>query len=239
MTRKSSVHTIRNIMKLYDIIAKDFSATRSKPWGYIIEYAQKIREQSIIADLGCGNGRHTIPYAKSGNYTIALDISKEMLITAKTKIINNKVFYNVDLIQGSLTHLPLKNNALDLIMCIATLHHIPTKRDRIHALTEMYRTLNRNGLLIASVWNLLQLHHLKNILKTFILTKKLTFRDVYVPWKYKGLTLLRYYHLYTRGELRSDFQRIGIKKPKIYRLDISRSIFPQNLLVIVKKVRYQ
>lgn len=238
MRKSSPVQTLRNIMRLYDIIAKEFSATRSRPWNYIIEYARKIRPQSIVADLGCGSGRHTLPYAQMGHYVIALDISRKMLKITKSKLLKNGIFYNVDIIQASITHLPLRQNTFNLVMCIATLHHIPTRIDRILALNEMYKILKDNSLLIVSVWNLLQLHHMKNIIKTFMTTRKLTLRDVYVPWKHKGLILLRYYHLYTKGELVSDFQYANIKSPKIYRLDIKPSIFPQNLLAIVKKIHH-
>jgi len=236
MRNSSPLQILKNMMRLYNVIAKEFSATRSKPWKYIVEYAQKMQPYSIIADLGCGNGRHTIPYAQMGHYVIALDISKEMLNMTKSKLLKNKIFCNADIIQASITHLPLRRNIFNLVMCIATLHHIPTRTDRISTLNEMYKILKENGLLLISVWNLLQLHHIKNIIKTFILTKKLTFKDVYVPWKHKGQVLLRYYHLYTKEELTSDFRIANIRETKIYRLDIKPSIFPQNLLVIAKKL---
>lgn len=220
-------------MKLYNSIARDFDTTRTRPWKYIIEYAQK-KPPLIVADLGCGNGRHTIPYAAKGHYTIALDISIEMLKITKLKAIKNKILYNVDTIQASLTHIPLRKNTINLIICIATLHHIPEKINRIKALKEMYEKLDKNGLLIITVWNLLQPRHIKNILKTLIFTKKLKIKDVYVTWKHKGSTLLRYYHLYTKKELYSDLIQAEIK-PKIFRLDITPSIFPQNLLAITKK----
>jgi len=238
MHNSSPLQTLRNIMRLYDIIAKEFSATRSRPWNYIIEYARKMQPQSIIADLGCGNGRHTLPYAQMGHYVIALDISRKMLSITKSKLLKNKILYNADMIQASITHLPLRQNIFNLVMCIATLHHVPTRIDRILALNEMHKILKDNSLLIISVWNLLQLHHMKNIIKTFMFTRRLTLRDVYVPWKHKGLILLRYYHLYTKRELISDFRYANIRKPKIYRLDIKPTILPQNLLAIAKKTHH-
>ncbi|MEM3833586.1 MAG: class I SAM-dependent methyltransferase [Thermoprotei archaeon] len=228
-----SEQIMKDIMKLYNSIARDFDITRTRPWKYIIEYSQK-KHQLIVADLGCGNGRHTIPYASKGHYTIALDISEEMLKITRSKAIKNKVFHNIDIIQASLTHIPLRKNVINLIICIATLHHIPEKINRIKALKEMYEKLDRNGLLIITVWNLLQLRHIKNIIKTLVFTKKLKIKDVYVTWKHRGSTLLRYYHLYTKKELYTDFMLAGIK-PKIFRLDITPSIFPQNLLAIAKK----
>ncbi len=228
-----SEQIIKNVMKLYNSIARDFNMTRTRPWKYIIEYSQK-KHKLIVADLGCGNGRHTIPYANKGHYTIALDISKEMLKITKLKAIKNKVLYNTDIIQASLTHIPLRKNVIDLVICIATLHHIPEKINRIRALKEMHEKLDKNGLLIITVWNLLQPRHIKNIIKTLIFTKRLKIKDVYVPWRHKGSILLRYYHLYTKKELYTDLILAGIK-PKIFRLDITPSIFPQNLLAIAKK----
>lgn len=78
-----------------------------------------------ILEVGCGTGHITIPLVQKMNSCsklFAIDISKKMIYINKSSLDKStKVLH----IQGSGTEMPLKKNAFNLILCIATLHHIP------------------------------------------------------------------------------------------------------------------
>ena len=43
---------------MYDKIAPHFSHTRYKPWPKVAEFLNKLDDGSIVADVGCGNGKY-------------------------------------------------------------------------------------------------------------------------------------------------------------------------------------
>lgn len=46
------------VYEIYDKIASHFSSTRYKPWPKIKVFLDQIPEGSIVADVGCGNGKY-------------------------------------------------------------------------------------------------------------------------------------------------------------------------------------
>lgn len=46
------------VHKVYEEIATHFSSTRHSPWPRIVEFLRSLPEGSIVADVGCGNGKY-------------------------------------------------------------------------------------------------------------------------------------------------------------------------------------
>ena len=126
-------------------------------------------------------------------------------------------------------------------MFIASIHHIPLSLcNRI--LKESYRCLRRLGLLVITVWSLIQSRFILLILWNIIYKILKGFRsrsigDVYVPWRYKCKTYYRYYHLYMPNELKKIVSKFNFKIVEYGRFDIRRSILPQNYYVLAVKVK--
>ena len=64
-------------IKTWNIISKSFDVTRTKPWKSVIDFINSLSNSDIVADLGCGNGRHLIPCSKYCKNIIGIDISIE------------------------------------------------------------------------------------------------------------------------------------------------------------------
>ncbi|KAL6087205.1 hypothetical protein STEG23_023794, partial [Scotinomys teguina] len=47
-----------HVHQVYDVIAKHFSSTRHSPWPRIVEFLKALPSGSIVADIGCGNGKY-------------------------------------------------------------------------------------------------------------------------------------------------------------------------------------
>jgi hypothetical protein len=43
---------------VYNEIASHFSSTRHSPWPRIVEFLKALPSGSIVADIGCGNGKY-------------------------------------------------------------------------------------------------------------------------------------------------------------------------------------
>ncbi len=46
------------VTQVYDEIAPHFSHTRYKPWPFVEEFLLNCPDHSIVADVGCGNGKY-------------------------------------------------------------------------------------------------------------------------------------------------------------------------------------
>ena len=48
----------QHVYEVYEKIAPHFSNTRYKPWPMIVEFLNSLPDGSLVADVGCGNGKY-------------------------------------------------------------------------------------------------------------------------------------------------------------------------------------
>lgn len=83
-----------------------------------------------VLDAGCGGGRYSYLSARSGAQVTAVDISRAVEKTSQLC----STFNNIDIIQASITQLPLKTGQFDRIYSIGVLHHTPNTESAFQAL---------------------------------------------------------------------------------------------------------
>src|SRR5215216_4070472 len=93
----------------------------------------------VVCDLGCGTGQLTETVAPYVREVIAVDSSKDMLEAAGHRLGGAR---NVDLRQGELESLPIKDGELDAAMLSLVLHYSPSPA---RALSEVGRALRPGG----------------------------------------------------------------------------------------------
>jgi SAM-dependent methyltransferase len=99
----------------------------------------------MVADIGCGTGRHAVAMAEAGAQVIAADFSGEMLAKARAKPGAASVrFVQHDLALG----LPFVSRTFDRIICCLVLDHIV---DLEGLLCEMARICHADGVVLISV----------------------------------------------------------------------------------------
>jgi alkylated DNA repair protein alkB family protein 8 len=171
---------IKDIQKTYDSIAEDFSKTRNTEWKEFEKFLKYIKNNDILADIGCGNGRFFkfISKHKKVSYT-GVDFSRKLLKEAKH--LNKAKF-----IYGNILKIPLKNNSQNVAACIAVLHHIPTAKLQEKAVKELKRILKKKGKLLLTVWDLIEQKNCKK-------------GDNLIPWGKEKIQ--RYYYAFEKKEL--------------------------------------
>jgi ArsR family transcriptional regulator len=93
----------------------------------------------VVGDLGCGTGQLTETVAPYVRQVVAVDSSNDMLEAARQRLGGAA---NVDLRQGELESLPIKNGELDAAMLSLVLHYSPSPA---RALSEVGRSLRPGG----------------------------------------------------------------------------------------------
>ncbi|HEC87532.1 MAG TPA: class I SAM-dependent methyltransferase [Thermoplasmatales archaeon] len=226
--------SVGNNIKVWDAIAKSFDETRKKPWKECIEFIERLPRESTVADIGCGNGRHLIYCAEHCSKAIGVDISINLLKIAKGKIQNME---NVELVNADVLSLPFMDNSIDHILFIATLHNIHGRENRLKALSEIKRVLKPSGTALISVWSRWQERFLVHFLKKLIfLERNKEFGDIEIMWKKNGLSIPRFYHLYSKREFKSDLKKAGFSLKEIYSTKIASKRLRDNHFAIVEKV---
>lgn len=181
----------KEIKEFFDAMSTDRNlGIESDP---IMKYEQDMRQRAVtellnpskgelILDVGCGNARDVIVFANNGTKCSGVDFSSGMIKEGK-KDIDKIGLKNIDLIVGSGTNLPFKDETFDKISCSETIEHIPNYEDVV---VEMNRVLKRGGVLVITTPNWHSLYGLSRMLFTKLF--KLLFRFLRFVLRKKGTT---------------------------------------------------
>jgi len=109
----------------------------------ILERELTIDAATRVLDIGCGQGRYTIWFARKGSRVTGLDISREMLDLCRHNAEMAGVSDRVDLVLSDIEHLSqIEGEQFDVVSCMGTLVHLP---DLAQATSNMVRTLRPGG----------------------------------------------------------------------------------------------
>ncbi|XP_061165252.1 alkylated DNA repair protein alkB homolog 8-like [Saccostrea echinata] len=132
----------QHVHQVYEEIASHFSGTRHSPWPKISVFLLKQPPGSLMADIGCGNGKYL--GINKTIYQIGSDRSTKL-----TEICRQRGF---QAFVGDVLSIPLRSEAFDVCICIAVIHHLSTEERRVQALTELVRILRSGGQALIYVW---------------------------------------------------------------------------------------
>ena len=217
----------------WDAIAESFDTTRRTPWKQCLEFISTLQTTAVVADIGCGNGRNLFPAAEHCHHVIGVDISQKLLKIVQKKI-HGKNIKNVTLIHADGVELPLADNSIDAVMCIASLHNIQGKERRLVALKEITRVLKPHGAALITVWSRWQKNYYRYFLKQIFLRSQ-EFGDIDIYWKQHHLNVPRFYHLYSRAEFKKELKTAQLSINNIQRVKIHSKHFPDNYFAVMQK----
>jgi len=175
----------KHVHDVYDAIATQWHHTRGKRgvlWPGATLFLENLPPGSVVADVGCGDGKYFSAIYAAHSYVIGTDISEPLLKTATTAA------SSLDVVDGSskkkgldsgpqyerlstekrafsnhpavavadCIHLPLRSDSCDAAICIAVMHHLSTEGRRIRCLSELQRIVNVGGLINVQAWALEQ-----------------------------------------------------------------------------------
>jgi len=215
----------------WDLIAESFNKTRKNPWMQVLEFIDSLNESDVVADIGCGNGRHLDLMVNKCKIVIGLDISKNLLNLSYKRIDKNR--QNFVLIHGNLIYLPIVDNSLDAVLYIAALHNIKGKLNRVNSLKEVRRVLKKDGLALISVWSIEQEKFKHSLTKNKNIDCE--FGDIDIYWRQDKLNVPRFYHLYSKEEFIKDIKRSKLRIEDIIEAKIKCKTDIDNYFAFVRK----
>ena len=182
-----------HVKDVYNTIAKEFDTTRYRPWTCVEEFLDNIPKNSIIGDIGCGNGKNMLYKKDCLNY--GCDFSEGLVNICLEK--------NLNVVCGDILDIPYKTDSFDYTLCIAVIHHLSTVEKRKKAIEELERVTKKGGKILVLVWAFEQEKDSR---------RKFTTQENFVDWRDKQQNLLgkRYYYVFQKNELESlvDEQKI-------------------------------
>jgi len=215
MELKYAEYLIEKTKEDYEKIAEHFSLKRRFFWPELEKIKNYVKDGDKVLDWGCGHGRLLLILKDKKIKYIGTDTSSKILEIAK------KNFPGHDFRLFDKLSLPLSDSFFNVICCIATIHHIPSKNLRIKLLKEFRRTLKKDGVLILTTWYLwigkrkIVFKYIFKWLLSKISRKKteLDFKDIFIPWKNNQGKILahRYLHAFSKRELAKLVEEAGFK----------------------------
>ena len=182
----------KNVKNVYEKIAPHFDSTRVYKWSWVNEFLEKLDKNSLVYDIGCGNGRNM-------NYNnlnfIGIDNCENFI-----KICNKK---KLNVVMSNITEIPFKSNSADAILCIAVLHHLSSNENRIKALLELKRIVKPTGKILLSVWSINQPAKTKKSFNNY--------GNNIVLWNNYGKIYERYYYIFKLEEIKKLITLCGLE----------------------------
>ncbi|XP_034459943.1 probable tRNA methyltransferase 9B [Hippoglossus hippoglossus] len=149
-----------HVHSVYDKIAPYFNDSRYKAWPKVRQFLLDLQPGSIVADIGCGNGKYL--HINQEVFKLGCDVCRPLVDSAWSQ------GHEVQMCDG--LHLPYRDGCFDAVLSIAVIHHLSTKERRIRAIREMARTLRVGGRIMIYVWAMEQKR------------RKFEKQDIFVPW---------------------------------------------------------
>jgi len=192
-------------------------------FGKELEMLARRWQKGKLLNIGCAHGPDFLPFRESYDL-FGVDSSWGMLKQAQRY--SAKFSFHANLMVADATNLPFADNAFDCAIAVATYHHVRGHNKRQEAFRELRRILKPGGEAFLSVWNHRQ--------PRFWLRSK----DQEVPWRLRGKTVHRYYHLFSYGEIKkllseTGFTVIKISPERSYHFPIKD--FSRNICALIEK----
>jgi SAM-dependent methyltransferase len=174
----------QNVIDVYSQIVDQFNETRMYLWPGVKQFLDNLSVGLNIAEIGVGNGRHL-------EYRPELKIKGTDVVPGFISLCQSK---GLDVVYGDMREIPYENESLDVLLCIATFHHLVGDENRRKGVREFERVLKKGGVLFLQVW-------------------EGDDEDVFMKWKNKrtGEDLDRYYFKFKEETLRNYLKRFKIE----------------------------
>lgn len=111
--------------RVYEAGATPWPST--KPTPSVVRLARSLQRRlrtGRVLDLGCGEGRHTLLFARHGFRTVGLDYAATPLLRVATRAREARLNGRIKLVMGDALLPPIKPGSFDVLVDYGCFHHI-------------------------------------------------------------------------------------------------------------------
>jgi 2-polyprenyl-3-methyl-5-hydroxy-6-metoxy-1,4-benzoquinol methylase len=129
-----------------ELTAEGLMNRTNKKWSeqIINDIKNKISKKHKILDVGCGYGRISVPLAMQGYNISGVDISSNLIASAKKYAKKEKVKINFKI--GDMCKLNYKESSFDRVLCLWTaFNELLMEKEQISCVKGIYKILNPGG----------------------------------------------------------------------------------------------
>ncbi|CAF0712529.1 unnamed protein product [Brachionus calyciflorus] len=124
---------------------------KNNEWPKVRHFILQIEPYSLIADVGCGEGKYL--NINSHILPIGSDRSSSLSQLASHRDTSNSTICNKNqVVICDNLYLPFRSNLFDAVISIGVIHHLSTPKRRIKAIQELVRILKPGGKIMIYVW---------------------------------------------------------------------------------------
>jgi len=138
--------------QFYDSLMDD--VPYSKYTQLVKQYA---KQNDYILDIGCGTGCILISLIENGFLVDGIDISDEMLLVTKQKLMEKNL--NANLFQDDMRNIMIEDEYDLIISFLDTINYLYTLEDVSLTFKKIYKALKNEGYFIFDIHSLYKLHH--------------------------------------------------------------------------------
>nr|XP_020468795.1 probable tRNA methyltransferase 9-like protein [Monopterus albus] len=192
---KDHVHSV------YDKIAPYFNDSRYKAWPKVQQFMLDLQPGSIVADIGCGNGKYL--HINKEAFKLGCDVCRPLVDFAWSQ------GHEVQMCDG--LHLPYRDGCFDAVLSIAGNGHTHRHTDKWEFFHHMHeaqlmqllqikspsRTLRVGGCIMIYVWAMEQKR------------RKFEKQDIFVPWNPNPYSSSRYRREHAKPRRRATAQSVS------------------------------
>jgi len=234
------------VKRNYEEIAADFDTTRQKKlWTELLRLAAPVKDGDRILDVGCGNGRLVEAFGEKKIEYVGVDNSEKLIEAAKKNALREIASLTLAMTDKGLPRRPdygaprndskflladileldkIADKDFDFVYCVAVLHHLPGDEPRLKALEQMKNKIKPDGKIILTVWNLWSRKKFCKLIFKYgwlklIGRNKMDCGDILFDWRNSQGDKIsqRYYHAFSRNELKKLAVCAGLKIEKLYK----------------------
>tara|TARA_B100000700_G_C15047948_1_gene858856 strand:+ start:2599 stop:3276 length:678 start_codon:yes stop_codon:yes gene_type:complete len=145
-------NSFKNWQKFYkEFFKNDFQKWPCEPLvriinGNYLKYKINKKTNIKVLDVGCGFGNNLVLFNNNKNKLYGTEVTFK---TAKlTQDYLKSINIDAEILKGTNSKLPFKNNFFDILISINTIHYEKTNKDILKSLKEYNRVLKKNGKVI-------------------------------------------------------------------------------------------
>lgn len=215
------------IAEQYDLLAEAFSFFQNGRWRSFLVSRLQVSSKERVMDLCTGTGSVAVEIAQNSDcVVVGVDLSREMLVRARKKILRSGLEDRIPLLMGTAECLPFPNGCFDAVCFTYLLRYV---EDPEATMKEIVRVLKPQGRLVSLEFGVPQNSVARGL--WYVYTRgflPLTARFISYQWHevalFLGRSISGLHRSYSVERIRQTWSDLGTRDVEVKRLSFGAAV---------------